>query len=111
MFSKKFELNECHRLFDGRLAISALAIIVAGIALLEDYMHPHPKSRNVLLICVPVYFMLTSILTAYMTYVEKGIYYVGKKVDPTGLDAPDVWYLSSNVKKYVLEIYLSGDQI
>ncbi|KAG5453017.1 Signal peptidase complex subunit 2 [Clonorchis sinensis] len=107
LMSKEHGLVENHALFDGRLALCTLSVIVASIALLWDYLYPHPQSRMVLIVCVVIYFILSGIITLYVLYVERNIFYVGKKMDPTGLDPPDTWQFSSHMEKYDPTYHLS----
>ncbi|VDP90740.1 unnamed protein product [Echinostoma caproni] len=107
VLSQQFELVENHSLFDGRLILCTLSVLIAGFGVLWDYLHPHPESRMVLIICVGAYFVLSGIITCYVMFVEKNIFYVGKKVDPTGLDPPDVWKLSSQVRRYNLTLVIT----
>ncbi len=44
--------KEDHTLMNTKLIISTLAVLFSGIALLYDWLHPFPKSKDVLLVCV-----------------------------------------------------------
>lgn len=73
---KKYNYIENFALFDGRLALCGIAIIVAGVGLLYDYLYPFPASKSVLIVCVSLYFLLMALLTLYTAYKEKGIFVV-----------------------------------
>ncbi|XP_035233140.1 probable signal peptidase complex subunit 2 [Stegodyphus dumicola] len=61
VFTEQFKYVESHRLMDGRLAISGIAVGAAMFALMWDYLHPFPESRPVLIICVVSYPLLNYI--------------------------------------------------
>ena len=42
------------------------------------------------------------VLTLYLFYVERGIFFVGIVRDPTGLDPESILSLSSNLKRFAL---------
>ena len=46
------DFQEDHKLMDGRLLLSTLAILFSGYAIWFDWMHPFPESRNILIFCV-----------------------------------------------------------
>lgn len=71
IFTKLLDFQPSHKLMNIRLLISAAAVLSAGVALIYDYLHPFPKSTNVLSICVILYFVLTLILTLYSSFVGK----------------------------------------
>jgi len=72
-FTEKQEFVENFILIDVRLGISLLAVGLAGLGLVWDYLHPFPKSREVLMGCVGSYFALMGVLMFYTSKVEKGI--------------------------------------
>ncbi|KAA0192817.1 Signal peptidase complex subunit [Fasciolopsis buskii] len=100
ILAQRFNLVENHSLFDGRLFLCTVSVLVAGFGVVWDYFYPHPQSRLVLIVCVSVYFVLSCVITCYVMFVEKNIFYTGEKADPTGLDPPDVWKLASQVNRY-----------
>ena len=64
----KLPYTENFNLMDGRLIICAIAVGVAMLALLWDFLNPFPKSKPVLIGCVGSYFILMGILTLYTTF-------------------------------------------
>ncbi|KAF8563833.1 hypothetical protein P879_11665 [Paragonimus westermani] len=105
--SAKYNLVESHYLFDGRLFLCTISVLIAGFALVWDFFYPHPQSRSVLIVCVTSYFILSGIISIYVLYVEKNIFYIAKRPDPTGVDPPDMWQLSSHMNKYDPTYHLS----
>ncbi|MCL4126484.1 UNVERIFIED_CONTAM: hypothetical protein GTU68_062964 [Idotea baltica] len=95
----KFKYSECHKLVDGRLAISTVAVSFSLFALLWDYLYPFPLSRTVLCICVVSYFLMMGILSWYTSYVEQGIFCTTLNKDPAGFEPVDVWNAMSSLKR------------
>ena len=52
---EKFNLQESHKLMDGRLLICTIAVGFAMFALVWDFFKPFPESRPILIICVLSY--------------------------------------------------------
>lgn len=73
---KKYNYLENFDMVDKRLALCGVAVIVAIVALIWDFLHPFPTSRPVLIACVTTYFVLMGILSLYSNYVENGIFVV-----------------------------------
>ncbi|CAF1326079.1 unnamed protein product [Rotaria sordida] len=99
-FKETLNFTEDYKLMDGRLYISFIACLFSGFALIYDWLNPFPKSRSILIICVITYFILMSILTIYMKFIEEGKFYAGKLVDKTGVDPISCCTISSRLKKY-----------
>uniref|UniRef100_A0A3Q0KDE8 Signal peptidase complex subunit 2 n=1 Tax=Schistosoma mansoni TaxID=6183 RepID=A0A3Q0KDE8_SCHMA len=100
LFMKKHGLIETHKLFDGRLILCTISVLIAGFGVLFDYLYPHPHSRTVLIVCVTLYFFLSAIITLYVMYIEKNVFFTGLKEDKTGLDPADSWTVCSYMNKY-----------
>ncbi|EFN80016.1 probable signal peptidase complex subunit 2 [Harpegnathos saltator] len=100
VLTKKYNYIENFSLLDGRLALCGIAVTIAIVALLCDYLYPFPVSKPVLVICVSLYFILMGLLTLYTTYKEKGIFVVAIQRDLAGFNPDLVWEASSYLKKY-----------
>ena len=102
--AKKFvtgqpNFKEDHSLLNMRLLISTVAILIALYGIYDDWVHPFPESRSVLIICVISYFVAIAILTVYTAYVEKGCFAVAKQQDETDAKLFNKWKLTSKQKK------------
>merc|ERR1711872_974707 len=89
---------ECFSMIDRRLFLSFVAVCFSLAALLYDYLYPFPQSRYVLIVCVVSYFIVTSILTYYTAYVEKGTFATILVQEPAG--QTEAWSAASELKKY-----------
>jgi len=106
-----YKYSEDHKLTDGRLLISVLAVADAGLALIWDWFHPFPASQNVLTACIITYFVLMGLLTLYTQFYERGIFVVAKKKDEVGLEPAKVFTVASNLDRfndmYGIEIWMN----
>ncbi|VBB26790.1 unnamed protein product [Acanthocheilonema viteae] len=101
IFNEKYDnWSERHTLADGRLIISTVAVALAAVGLIYDYNEPFPKSKPVLATCSITYFILMGVLQLYQWYVEKGTFYQGIEMDPSGRTPKRYWKWSSSIKKY-----------
>jgi len=96
----KYKYTESHRLTDCRLLICTLAVGLAGLAIVWDYLHPFPISKPILILCALSYFVLMGVLTVYTTYVEQNVFLVALQKDAAGMDADNKWEISSSMKRF-----------
>lgn len=101
IFTVNNDMKESHRLMDTRLGIATIACLFSLYAIIWDWFYPFPQSKPVIIVCVLSYFFLMGVLTLYMTYVEKGLFFQCYERDPTGVSPDNFWKLSSTLKKYV----------
>ncbi|RDD43895.1 putative signal peptidase complex subunit 2 [Trichoplax sp. H2] len=92
-------LQENYKFLDIRLYICLMACVIAGIATSYDYLNPFPKSKMVLIVCCLLYFVCVSILTWFMTYVEKQVFLNAIGKDAAGIDPDSYWQFSSSMEK------------
>lgn len=76
VLTKKYNYLENFSLLDGRLVLGGVAVLVAIVALLSDYLYPFPASEPILITCVLIYFFFMGLLTLYTAHKEKGIFVV-----------------------------------
>ncbi|XP_003746788.1 probable signal peptidase complex subunit 2 [Galendromus occidentalis] len=116
ILTKEYKYEENFQLPDGRLFISLLAVGAAGWALLWDWWHPFPASREVLVLCVVSYFLLMGALTLYTKFIEKGVFVVAKKKDEVGLEPAKVFKARSQLERFddiyklELSMHTEGDK-
>lgn len=96
----RFSYVESHKLLDGRLIISFIAVGFSVFALIWDWLYPFPQSRTVMCVCVVAYFIMMMVLTCYTTYLERGIFCIALNKDAAGIDPDDVWNVSSSLKRF-----------
>ncbi|KAI1724422.1 microsomal signal peptidase 25 kDa subunit (SPC25) domain-containing protein [Ditylenchus destructor] len=89
---------ERHTLADGRLILSFVAVAIAGVALIYDYLFPFPKSKPILAICSISYFVMMFVLQLYQWYVEKATFFQAE--EKTNSNGPIYWKWSSDMKRY-----------
>lgn len=106
----RFSYVESHKLLDGRLIISTVAVGFSIFALLWDWLYPFPQSRTVMCVCVISYFIMMGILTWYTTYLERGIFCTALNKDVAGIDPDDVWHASSSLKRFDNKYHLRLSQ-
>ncbi|ROT75224.1 signal peptidase complex subunit 2 isoform X1 [Penaeus vannamei] len=106
----RFSYVESHRLLDGRLLISSIAVGFSLFALLWDWLYPFPQSRMVMCVCVVAYFIMMGVLTWYTTYLERGIFCTALNKDVAGIDPDDVWNASSSLKRFDNKYHLCLSQ-
>ncbi|XP_017011104.2 signal peptidase complex subunit 2 [Drosophila takahashii] len=91
------QLKEQFGLVNTRLALCALAVLVAIMAHAWDFTHPFPESRPVLLFSVLAYFALLGVLTLHSSFREKGTFAVALQKDK---ERERLWEASSDMRKY-----------
>ncbi|KAK6619034.1 hypothetical protein RUM44_003416 [Polyplax serrata] len=99
VLTKKYNYSEKFGLIDIRLGMCGIAVSMNLFALLWDHLYPFPLSRTVLATCVSGYFIITGILTLYMSYIEKGIFAVTVQKDSKN-SSENIWEASSYMKKF-----------
>lgn len=108
VFIDELKYVEKNTYVDIRLLLSFLGVGVAGYALLYDFLHPFPASKWVLLFCVVSYFILMTILTGFMTFIEKNIILLASQRETSGLDPDSSWKIQTTLKRfdhdYVIEM-------
>ncbi|KAK4310782.1 hypothetical protein Pmani_017682 [Petrolisthes manimaculis] len=106
-----FSYIESHKLLDGRLMISSVAVGFSIFALVWDWLYPFPQSsRSVMLVCVVVYFVMMGVLTWYTTYLECGIFCTALNKDVAGIDPDQIWNASSSLKRFDNKYHLCLSQ-
>ncbi|XP_076178239.1 signal peptidase complex subunit Spase25 [Ptiloglossa arizonensis] len=100
VLTKKYNYLENFSLLDGRLVLGGVAVLVAIVALLSDYLYPFPASEPILITCVLIYFFFMGLLTLYTAHKEKGIFVVAIQRDPAGFNPDLIWEASSYLKKH-----------
>ncbi|KAM7540184.1 hypothetical protein Aperf_G00000039088 [Anoplocephala perfoliata] len=113
IMKSQYDLREDFRLIDTRLLLCTLSVLFTVVALAYDHVYPYPESRYVLITCIALYFITTTILSWHAYFVEGNIFFVGIQPDKAGLDPPNKWKFSSQIKKcspdYRLTVsYLDG---
>jgi len=93
VFTKKQPYTEDFKVMDGRLAISTVSVLFSLFALAYDWFYPFPASKWILAFCSVSYFISVAGLTAYLWWIEKGVFLVFK-------DGKNTWKATSNLKKY-----------
>lgn len=106
----RFSYIESHKLLDGRLIISSVAVGFSIFALIWDWLYPFPQSRSVMLMCVVVYFVMMGVLTWYTNYLERGIFCTALNKDPAGIDPDQIWNASSSLKRFDNKYHLRLSQ-
>jgi len=100
LITDRFGYVERTHFIDFRLFLATIACSFAGFALLWDWLHPFPKSKPILILCVLAYFALMSVLQLYSMFVEKGTFFVAVDEDPTGTRGDSYWSFSSTMKRF-----------
>jgi len=100
IFTDDLKYTEKNTYVDVRLLLSTLGCLVALYALLYDFLYPFPMSKLVLTVCVLTYFTLMSILTLFMTFVEKNIILVCRQKEASGLDPDSEWCIQTTLKRF-----------
>ncbi|XP_057317441.1 signal peptidase complex subunit 2-like [Hydractinia symbiolongicarpus] len=100
IFTEDLKYSESNVYVDTRLLFSGLGCGVALYALLYDYLNPFPLSKTVLIMCVLSYFSLMSILTLFMTFIEKNIILIAKQREASGLDPDSKWTIQTTLKRF-----------
>lgn len=93
IFVDRYGCAENNSMVDRRLTLGCISVLLAGFALIYDYILPFPLSKAVLGTCAGTYFVLMALITVYMIYVEKGVFLVIN-------DGRHNYRVSSSMKKY-----------
>ncbi|XP_065646989.1 signal peptidase complex subunit 2 [Hydra vulgaris] len=100
IFLNDLKYTENNKYVDIRLALSTLGCSMSLLALVYDYLNPFPLSKYVLIFCVLSYFTLMSILTLFMTFIEKNIILCASQKESSGLDPDSEWKISTTMKRF-----------
>ncbi|XP_066923754.1 signal peptidase complex subunit 2-like [Clytia hemisphaerica] len=100
IFTDDLKYIEKNTYVDVRLLLSFLGVAVAGYALIYDFLNPFPASKWVLAFCVISYFIFMTILTGFMTFVEKNIILLATQKEASGLDPDSTWTIQTSLKRF-----------
>lgn len=95
VYLNSLKFNQSHYLSDVRLAIGYVAILIAAATFFWDYKYGFETTKVYTGFAVVIYTILNSILTIWVTFVEKRIIYVGTNCNGDRIQ------ISSKSDKYV----------
>ncbi|PQE12774.1 microsomal signal peptidase 25 kDa subunit protein [Rutstroemia sp. NJR-2017a BBW] len=95
-YLNSLKFTQSHTLSDTRLAIGYTSFLVCAACFGWDYTYGFDATKSYTAIAVLIYFVLNSILTFWIFYIEKGIIYIG-----TSPDKKHIIEISTKTKKHV----------
>uniref|UniRef100_A0A0N4ZE32 Signal peptidase complex subunit 2 n=1 Tax=Parastrongyloides trichosuri TaxID=131310 RepID=A0A0N4ZE32_PARTI len=98
--SKKFPWTERQLVTDIKLLISLISVLFAAYACYYDWYNSYPKSKLVITICAPSYFVLMGVLWLYTYFIEGNAFYYGVEKVGKGGKQLRYWKVSSEMGRY-----------
>lgn len=81
-YLNSLKFKQTHTLTDTRLVLGYSAFVIAGACFAWDYKFGFESTKYLTAVAVAIYTILNTVLTYWITYVEKGVVYQG--VSPSG---------------------------
>uniref|UniRef100_A0A0K0FZ61 Signal peptidase complex subunit 2 n=1 Tax=Strongyloides venezuelensis TaxID=75913 RepID=A0A0K0FZ61_STRVS len=98
--SKQFPWTERHVITDIKLLISFISVVFAAYCCYYDWYNSYPKSKLVITICAPSYFIFMGVLWLYTYFIEGNSFYYGTENVGKGGKKIGYWTIASEMGKY-----------